>query len=191
MDHQKTSSLLWHVPGVMLALVVIIWVLQGKDHDPTLLEIAKHASKEINDIFLTLGMLTLLFVAWRMRSKIYLKKIVAVMLGQTLLHLIIKGVTFNLLHIYARPSGGSAGFPSGHSSASFALAFLLTERFPKGSGVWYVIAAVISWSRLDQGAHFAYQIIGGIVLGFICAIVGAYKFPMSLFAAAAGETSDS
>jgi membrane-associated phospholipid phosphatase len=43
--------------------------------------------------------------------------------------------------------------------------------------VWYAIAAMISWSRLDQGAHFAYQIIGGIVLGFACAIVGARLFP--------------
>jgi membrane-associated phospholipid phosphatase len=179
---KPSRSALWHLPGVIFALVVMVWVLQGKDHNTTLLEVAKHASKEINDIFLTIGILTLLFVAWRMRSVVYVKKIVAVMLGQTLIHLIMKGITFNLLHIYARPSGGSAGFPSGHSSASFALAFLLTERFPKGSVVWYAIAAVISWSRLDQNAHFAYQIIAGILLGFACALVGACLFPVSVSA---------
>jgi membrane-associated phospholipid phosphatase len=176
----KTPPMIWHLPGGVLALVVTFWVLHGKDQDTLLLEMARHASREINDIFLTLGSLTLLFIAWRTRSKQYLKKVLAVMLGQTLIHLLIKGITFNLLHVLPRPSGGSAGFPSGHSSASFALAFLLTERFPRGSVVWYMIAALISWSRLDQGAHYAYQIIGGMLLGGVCAVVGTKKIPADL-----------
>jgi membrane-associated phospholipid phosphatase len=162
---------------VVLAVFVGLWVLHGKDSNANILVVARYASREVNDVFLTLGSLTLLFIAWRIRSVAYLKKILTVMLGQTLIHLVLKGVTFNLLHLFPRPSGGSAGFPSGHSSASFALAFLLTERFPKASLLWYCIAALISWSRLDQGAHYAYQIIGGIVLGIACALFGAYKFP--------------
>jgi membrane-associated phospholipid phosphatase len=70
-----------------------------------------------------------------------------------------------------RPSGGLGGYPSGHAAASFALAFLLSCRFPWLISVWYTVAACITWSRIPVGAHYPYQVYAGSVLGILVAVL--------------------
>ena len=60
---------------------------------------------------------------------------------------------------------GHNGFPSGHTTYSFALAWLLTQIHPRLAPLWYVWAVVIGWSRVEGGAHFRYQVLAGAVLG--------------------------
>lgn len=57
------------------------------------------------------------------------------------------------------------GFPSGHTTTSFALAWLLTRAFPRLAPLWYALAAAIGWSRVEGHAHFRYQVLCGAVLG--------------------------
>lgn len=74
-----------------------------------------------------------------------------------------------------RPSGSSGGFPSGHSQAVFALAFLLSVRNRKLTFVSFIIASVLAWSRIYSAhyeagepyepAHYPYQVFFGSYFG--------------------------
>ena len=64
-----------------------------------------------------------------------------------------------------RPDGDPTGFPSGHTTFSFALAWLLTQTYPKMAPLWYAVAVGIGWSRVEGEAHFPYQVLCGAALG--------------------------
>ncbi len=60
------------------------------------------------------------------------------------------------------------GFPSGHAAMGFLLAFLIWRRFPRLGPLWFAVAALIGWSRVESHAHFPYQVIAGAIYG--CAL---------------------
>ena len=64
-----------------------------------------------------------------------------------------------------RPGGEPTGFPSGHTTLSFAVAGLLTQTYPRLAALWYGAAISIGWSRVEGHAHFPYQVVTGAVLG--------------------------
>jgi membrane-associated phospholipid phosphatase len=64
-----------------------------------------------------------------------------------------------------RPDGEPTGFPSGHTTIVFALAWLLTQIFPQWASLWYGVAASVGWSRVEGHAHFPYQVLCGAMLG--------------------------
>jgi membrane-associated phospholipid phosphatase len=66
-----------------------------------------------------------------------------------------------------RPDGDPSGFPSGHTTASFALAWLLTRVYPRGAPLWFAVAVSIGWSRIEGHAHFPYQVLCGACFGTI------------------------
>jgi len=129
---------------------------------------AHFASNQGNGGFLWAGIGLLLLLAVKDASRAWAGCIARVMLVETVLVHLVKLATGPWL---PRPSGGAGGFPSGHSAAAFALAFLLSERFPRGAVVWYGIAAVIAWSRVAVNDHYAYQVVGGMALGLATALL--------------------
>jgi membrane-associated phospholipid phosphatase len=64
-------------------------------------------------------------------------------------------------------SGGSSSFPSGHTTAAFALATSVSMAYPK----WYVIAPSFLWagavgySRMDLGVHYPSDVLAGAIIG--------------------------
>ena len=64
-----------------------------------------------------------------------------------------------------RPDGDPSGFPSGHTTFAFALAWLLAQTYPRGTPLWFAIAVAIGWSRVEGHAHFPYQVLCGAFLG--------------------------
>ncbi len=64
-----------------------------------------------------------------------------------------------------RPDGSSGGFPSGHATHAFAMAFLMSYFFPRLWLLWYSMAASIAWSRLEMSAHTPFQLTVGICFG--------------------------
>lgn len=65
-------------------------------------------------------------------------------------------------------------FPSGHTQASFAAATSIFMYNKKYGTATYVLAALIAFSRMYLYVHFPTDILGGIALGIIYAIVSFY-----------------
>ena len=63
-------------------------------------------------------------------------------------------------------------FPSGHSASSFASAIVLFKRLPKRYGIPILILAIlIAFSRLYMGVHYPTDILAGILIGSIVALL--------------------
>lgn len=69
--------------------------------------------------------------------------------------------------------GGLDAFPSGHASASFAVAAVLARYFPEWRGLWYGGALYVGMARVVGGSHFPTDVLGGAVLGFLIGYVWA------------------
>ncbi len=60
---------------------------------------------------------------------------------------------------------GWDSFPSGHTTASFAVATVLAHYFPNGRFMWFGLAAFGGMCRVITGAHFPTDVLGGILVG--------------------------
>ncbi len=65
-------------------------------------------------------------------------------------------------------------FPSGHTASSFAAAFVYFFNDRRIGIPALVLAALISFTRLYFGVHYPTDILGGIVLGLICATAALF-----------------
>ncbi len=72
-----------------------------------------------------------------------------------------------------------SSFPSGHATTAFALATLLSLWYPRWTGAFLVVAALVAWSRIVLGTHFPSDVLGGAILG--CATVLGLSLVWSRF----------
>ncbi|GAX88866.1 phosphatase PAP2 family protein [Effusibacillus lacus] len=64
-----------------------------------------------------------------------------------------------------------ASFPSGHSTAAFSMATVLTIAFPAFTAVFYGVAVLVALSRVYLGLHYPTDIAIGAMLGTVTALV--------------------
>lgn len=76
------------------------------------------------------------------------------------------------------PLSGSGwdSFPSGHSTASFAVAIVLAVRFPRIRWIILLLAMAVAASRVVRGSHFLTDVVGGAVLGMLVGMVAAHPW---------------
>lgn len=127
----------------------------------------------------------LLALAWAFEKRVL--KLAAI---QSLIAHGIAAVVANVLkHLVGRPrpkfvhSGdwqmaiswisGLDSFPSGHSTASFAVATVLTKRFPAWGPLCIGLAAFVALSRVLRGSHFPTDVVGGAVVGILSGSIAA------------------
>lgn len=61
-------------------------------------------------------------------------------------------------------------FPSGHATVSFACATVLALAVPRLRAPLFLLAALISFSRVYVGVHYPFDVVAGAVLGIAIAI---------------------
>jgi len=65
-----------------------------------------------------------------------------------------------------RPNGGNYSMPSGHTSAAFSTATVLTSFYGVKAAIpCYFLAGLVSFSRIDSQHHFLTDVLVGAVLG--------------------------
>lgn len=164
-ENRFSKAFNWAVTIGCLTILLVIFV--GKSENPYLATVGDFFGGIGNDFFLISTNILIIIWAWRRR----LRSIVTLTLGMDLLVWVsVQGI--KLLKIspwYLRPNGGTGGFPSGHATHAFAMAFLLTLFFPRLAWLWYAAAAAISWSRVETDWHTGFQVAAGILLGSMIA----------------------
>jgi undecaprenyl-diphosphatase len=66
-------------------------------------------------------------------------------------------------------------FPSGHTTAAFAAAWVMFRSLPKKVGIpALVYAFLMAFSRLYFGVHYPTDVLGGIVLGVLYAVAAMW-----------------
>lgn len=58
-------------------------------------------------------------------------------------------------------------FPSGHAATSFALAAVLSARYPSLSWVFYLAACLVAAGRVAGGSHYASDVAAGALAGLL------------------------
>jgi len=67
-----------------------------------------------------------------------------------------------------QPDGGPWAWPSGHTSSSVAVASVLHEYYGLKVGLpAYAVAGVVAWRMMDEGDHWASDVVFGATLGWV------------------------
>lgn len=82
-------------------------------------------------------------------------------------------VRFNEISMVVSPPD-KFSFPSGHTAGAFTIAFVLYYFCPIFFIPMLILAVCIAFSRIYLGLHYPSDIIAGIILGFVSALISIY-----------------
>jgi membrane-associated phospholipid phosphatase len=68
-------------------------------------------------------------------------------------------------------------FPSGHSATAAAMAFALTNLYPRGKYIFIFLAAMACLQRITSRSHFPTDVLAGVTVAATIALVWQYAFP--------------
>jgi undecaprenyl-diphosphatase len=63
-------------------------------------------------------------------------------------------------------SPGNFSFPSTHATLAFAMAYILSREEPRKRRAFFILAILISVSRIYLGVHYPLDVVAGMILGY-------------------------
>lgn len=68
-------------------------------------------------------------------------------------------------------------FPSSHAANNAAMAMLFSYQYPRFKWIFISLAFMVGYSRTYVGVHYPFDVLGGFLLGVLCAlvIIGLFK----------------
>lgn len=128
-----------------------------------------------NDMFLIISNAILWWVAYKKKCKSLFYLTLKVDAAVWVVVHALKFTDFGQLSL--RPDGIlTDGFPSGHTTHAFTMAFMLSVFYPRLSWLWYGCAVAISWSRIETSMHTGVQVTAGVILGIGLAWYAMYNW---------------
>ncbi|MEO5724583.1 MAG: phosphatase PAP2 family protein [Ilumatobacteraceae bacterium] len=111
-----------------------------------------------------------------------LAALVALAIGQLINHAVGRArpfVTLSNVHLLIS-HGADFGFPSDHCTAAGAIAtgLLLVDR--RWGAVAAVVAVLVAFARVYVGVHYPGDVLGGLALGAVVAVIGHYALVPTL-----------
>ncbi|MBS3156762.1 phosphatase PAP2 family protein [Candidatus Woesearchaeota archaeon] len=124
-------------------------------------------------VITSIGFLFVVFVSYSFLLKNN-KKIALLILSIVLSYLI--GFILKLLIMRERPDAAlffesSYSFPSNHAATIFSTLPLMTKNFPKYIYLFFIVAILVSFSRIYLGVHYASDLILGGFLGYTIGLI--------------------
>jgi len=115
-------------------------------------------------------------------------QVLAGLLTFILVELLLKNIFGRLRPEFSIPSTivildftNSLSFPSGHAAMAFAGAYILSRKHRKWGLLYYVLAFLISFSRIYLGKHYPSDVVAGMMIGtligYISVKISEYVFP--------------
>ncbi len=128
--------------------------------------------------------LTCFMLAFKKTRKVGVMSAIALVFSLIFTNLLIKPlvartrpyeVMDRLIILIDRPHDFS--FPSGHTTAAFATAWVMFRQLPKKAGIpALAYAFFMAFSRLYFGVHYPTDVLGGIVLGVLYAVAAMWVY---------------
>lgn len=164
----------------------VLFYIQSNLHSPLLDKIMILASAA-GDYGLIWIFLSLLLLINRKTRKIGITALIALILSTILGEGLVKNIIqrprpyteFPWVHLLIDESTAYA-FPSGHTTSSFAVAYVLSNYLKRLSPIIWMVALLIAFSRLYLFMHYPSDLVAGIVLGLICGRVATYLYDLEV-----------
>lgn len=123
--------------------------------------------------------LAVVLLCFRKTRRAGLAMAISLVLGLLLTNLTIKPLVERIRPYIVDPSiallippESDFSFPSGHTSTSFECAFVLFAYHKKAGTAALVLAATIAFSRLYLMVHYPTDILAGVAIGAVVAVIG-------------------
>ena len=119
------------------------------------------------------------------KGKSIAKKMIVVLVVTTILTQLIKIIVMRprpyteLTNLILLDLGTDYSFPSGHTSTSTAMAYILACEYKKW--ILMLIPVIVGFSRLYIGVHYPSDVLGGFLLGLVIAYMAEYFFNLKIF----------
>lgn len=160
---QASFHLAFELSAITGAITIALVYVLGQTDNGQVFHFATQIGGIGNNVFL-LATNGIIFVwAWRQKMPGIIGSTLAMDTGVWLVVQSIKLIPFG--EWVLRPNGVMGGFPSGHTTHAFAMAFTLTALFPRLRWLWYACAVIIAWSRVAAARHTPLQVTAGVFLG--------------------------
>lgn len=160
----KTRLILASIALLTFVFTAIMALLpKSPTEPPELPQIVRQVAGEIGGKYWWALAIGGLVAVWRDRRVLW-RLVVTLLVAQ----LAIETLKFAVGEM--RPDGRFFNsFPSGHTTASFAYATVMSLHFHWG-WLWFLFAAIVGLSRIASHAHWWHDVVGGATLGYIIAM---------------------